>query len=188
MNNRINKILKSKKGIAMESAVVFMIASSALCFLLITLSLIGRHQIKIQDSLNDKKLERTIIGEDFMAYIDSVTVQKPPESESETPPAQGDESVQEGEENEQIPLDEEPQSFAEFYLSSIRNEIESIIYNGKYYFTDTKTLDEETYVTTFELSVTYSNNEEVFLYIKAEKNSEGQITPLAYLSCAPAGE
>lgn len=184
----VNSVLKCKKGIAMESAVVFMVVSFALCFLLTTLSLIGRHQIKIQDSLNDKDLERTIIGEDFMAYIAAVTVQKPPEGESETPDVQDDGIAQEGEENEEIPLEEGPENFAEFYTSSIRSKMENTIYNEKYYFSDTKTLNEETYVTTFELTVTYSNNEAVFLYIKAEKNADGQITPLLYLNCAPAGE
>jgi len=189
-------ILKSEKGIAMESAVIFMVVSAALCILLTTLSLIGRHQIKIQDSLNDKNLERTIIGEDFMSYIEAAAVQMPPEDGTEetpesdaeafdqdiAPPAEGDK------EDTETPAVTGPESFGEFYAPSIRNALEERIYNEKYYFTDTKTFDEENYVTTFELTATYRNSGVIALYMKAEKTPEGQITLLSYMSCVPNAE
>jgi hypothetical protein len=67
----MKQILKSKRGIALESAVLFMLIIFSLCALLTSLSLIGHYQIKIEKTvlLNDVEIDQ--IGEDYLASLKS---------------------------------------------------------------------------------------------------------------------
>lgn len=60
------KILKDRRGIALENALVFMITVFSLCFLLSSFALIGHHQFKIDEAMVDNKLELDQIGERFL--------------------------------------------------------------------------------------------------------------------------
>jgi hypothetical protein len=67
----MKQILKSKRGIALESAVLFMLIIFSLCALLTSLSLIGHYQLKIEKTvlLNDVEIDQ--IGEDYLASLKS---------------------------------------------------------------------------------------------------------------------
>ena len=66
---RIKQILKDKKGIALENAILFEIIIFSLCFLLTSLTLIGHYQVKIENLtlLNDVEIEQ--IGDDYLASV-----------------------------------------------------------------------------------------------------------------------
>lgn len=66
---KIKQILKDKKGIALENAILFEIIIFSLCFLLTSLTLIGHYQVKIENLtlLNDVEIEQ--IGEDYLASV-----------------------------------------------------------------------------------------------------------------------
>jgi hypothetical protein len=66
----------------------------ALCTLVLTLSLMGRHQIKSQHNEIIADIEKDQIVEDFLAYVSAVTVVMPsapgePTPSPSTPPAEG---------------------------------------------------------------------------------------------------
>ena len=73
-NTHLHKTLRSKKGLALESAVVFMLIILALCTLLITLAIMGRYQLKSAQAEMFRDIEREQICEDFLAYVSAVTV------------------------------------------------------------------------------------------------------------------
>ena len=60
------KILKSKRGIAMESAIIFIITIFSFCSLLTMLSVIGRNQLDIENILFTREVEVDQIGEYFL--------------------------------------------------------------------------------------------------------------------------
>jgi len=60
------KILKSKRGIAMESAIIFIITIFSFCSLLTMLSVIGRNQLDIENILFTREVEVDQIGEHFL--------------------------------------------------------------------------------------------------------------------------
>ena len=62
------KILKDKRGIALENAILFMIIIFALCTLLTNLTLLGHYQLKIEKVTLDRAIMLDQIGED---YVDS---------------------------------------------------------------------------------------------------------------------
>ena len=66
---KIKQILKDKKGIALENAILFEIIIFSLCFLLTSLTLIGHYQVKIENLtlLNDVEIEQ--IGDDYLASV-----------------------------------------------------------------------------------------------------------------------
>ncbi len=64
------RILKDKKGIALENAILFMLVIFSLCFLIASLTLIGHYQTKIDNILLDQKVELDQIGEDYLAYME----------------------------------------------------------------------------------------------------------------------
>lgn len=66
---KIKQILKDKKGLALENAILFEIIIFSLCFLLTSLTLIGHYQVKIENLtlLNDVEIEQ--IGEDYLASV-----------------------------------------------------------------------------------------------------------------------
>lgn len=73
-NTHLHKTLRSKKGLALESAVVFMLIILALCTLLITLAIMGRYQLRSAQAEMFRDIEREQICEDFLAYVSAVTV------------------------------------------------------------------------------------------------------------------
>ncbi|MBE5869285.1 MAG: hypothetical protein E7293_10105 [Lachnospiraceae bacterium] len=62
-------IFKNKKGIALESAVLFMTIIFSFCFLLSSLALCGHYQVKIEEKQMELYLTREQIGENFLAYL-----------------------------------------------------------------------------------------------------------------------
>ena len=64
-------ILKSKRGAAIENAVLFMLIIFALSTIIMTLSLIQHYQNKIDETLLKQDIELEQIGEDFLAYLES---------------------------------------------------------------------------------------------------------------------
>ena len=66
---KIKQILKDKKGLALENAILFEIIIFSLCFLLTSLTLIGHYQVKIENLtlLNNVEIEQ--IGDDYLASV-----------------------------------------------------------------------------------------------------------------------
>lgn len=66
---KLNNILKNKRGMALENAILFMLIIFSLCALLTSLTLIGHYQVKIEKMtlLQDVEIEQ--IGEDYLASI-----------------------------------------------------------------------------------------------------------------------
>lgn len=71
-NTHLFKRLRDKKGLAMESAVLFLVITFAFCSIIMTLALLGRSQSKIQQIYLETDLERNQIAEDIMAYIGQI--------------------------------------------------------------------------------------------------------------------
>ena len=63
---KIKNILKSKRGIALENAILFLITTFTLCALLTTFTLIGRYQSNIENTVLKRKVAVEQIGEDFV--------------------------------------------------------------------------------------------------------------------------
>ena len=88
--------LRSRRGIAIESAVLFILIILALCTLIITLSLMGRHQLSNLSAEIRADIEKEQICEDFLSYVHAVTVTKTDGNgvspSPSTPPAEGTES------------------------------------------------------------------------------------------------
>jgi hypothetical protein len=63
----IKKIFKSKRGVAMESALVFMIMMFSFCALITMLSAIGHNQLNIENILLARDVEVDQIGEYFLS-------------------------------------------------------------------------------------------------------------------------
>ena len=63
---KAKKILKNKRGIAMESAVLFIVTIFSFCSLLTMLSVIGRNQLDIENILLTRAVEVDQIGEHFL--------------------------------------------------------------------------------------------------------------------------
>ena len=62
----LKKIFKSKKGIAIETAILSIIVIFSLCFLVTSLTLVGHYQVQIESSFILKDVELDQIGEDFI--------------------------------------------------------------------------------------------------------------------------
>ena len=63
----LNKLLKSKRGIALENAILFMLVIFSLCALLTSLTLIGHFQTRINKLTLENEVDLEQIGEDFVA-------------------------------------------------------------------------------------------------------------------------
>lgn len=63
------KILKNKRGIALENAILFMIVIFSLCFLLASFTLIGHYQAKIENAMLTQRVDIDQIGEDYLASV-----------------------------------------------------------------------------------------------------------------------
>lgn len=81
---RVKKILGSKRGIAMESALIFIITIFSFCSLLTMLSVIGRNQLDIENILLTREVEVDQIGEDFLG--DKLKEKLHPNANDITPP------------------------------------------------------------------------------------------------------
>lgn len=66
---RLKQILKSKSGMALENAILFMLIIFSLCALLTSLTLIGHYQLKIEKTVLLHDVEIDQIGEDFIAGL-----------------------------------------------------------------------------------------------------------------------
>ena len=64
---RLKQILKNKRGVAIENAILFMIVVFFLCTLITSVTLIGHYQVKIENLslIQDVNVEQ--VGEDFIA-------------------------------------------------------------------------------------------------------------------------
>ena len=68
---KILRRLKDRRGIAIETAILFMLVIFSLCALITTVSIIGRRQTKFENDMLLYKVEVDQIGEDFIYYIDT---------------------------------------------------------------------------------------------------------------------
>ncbi len=73
---KLKQILKSKKGIALENAILFMVIIFSLCALLTSLTLLGHYQVKIEKMTLLNKVDVEQIGEDYLAYLQSEDTEK----------------------------------------------------------------------------------------------------------------
>ncbi len=166
--------LRSRRGVAMESAVLFMLIILALCTLVITLSLMGRHQIKNNHNEILADIEKDQIVEDFLAYVSAVTVTAPAQPgettpSPSTPPAEGTSSFYDYITNgRNAAIAQRAQQGVEFY--------------SRYSCFDTRKQDPATGTMTFSLYALNSQTKELILYAEATKEAEqvqadGSIVP-----------
>ena len=64
-------LLKSKKGIALESAIVFMIVIFMFCFLITSTAFVGSYRTRINKTKAAFYVEQEQIAEDFIAYMNA---------------------------------------------------------------------------------------------------------------------
>lgn len=67
----LKKIFKSKRGVAIENAILFMIVIFFLCALITSLTLLGFHEVKLEKALLLRDVEIDQIGEDFLASVEA---------------------------------------------------------------------------------------------------------------------
>ena len=157
------KKLRSRRGVAMESAVLFMLIILALCTLVLTLSLMGRHQINNNHNEIIADIEKDQIVEDFLAYVSAVTVTAAPPGGTtpspSTPPAEGTSSFYDYITNgHNAAIAQRAQQGVEFY--------------SKYSCFDTRDQDPDTGTMTFTLYALNSQTKELILYAEATKEAE----------------
>lgn len=70
---KLNQILKRKRGIALENAILFMLIIFTLCALLTSLTLIGHYQVKFEKMTLQQDIEIEQIGEDYLASVKAKT-------------------------------------------------------------------------------------------------------------------
>ena len=70
---KLNQILKSKRGMALENAILFMLIIFTLCALLASLTLFGHYQVKIEKLTLQQDIEIEQIGEDYLASVKAET-------------------------------------------------------------------------------------------------------------------
>ena len=66
---KLTRILKSKRGMALENVILFMLIIFSLCALLTSLTLIGHYQVKIEKTTLLQDVEIDQIGEDYLASV-----------------------------------------------------------------------------------------------------------------------
>ena len=76
-------ILKSKRGIALESAILFMVMVFSFCFLLTSLALFGHYSVKLQQIKAEIDVEIEQIGEDFVYYLSNTKIENINEQSAE---------------------------------------------------------------------------------------------------------
>lgn len=67
----LKKILKSRRGVALENALLFMLVIFSLCALLTSLTLIGHFQTRINKLTLENEIALEQIGEDFLFVVSS---------------------------------------------------------------------------------------------------------------------
>ena len=67
----LNKLLKNKRGMALENAILFMLIIFSLCALLTSLTLIGHFQTNINKLTLENEIKLEQIGENFVASPES---------------------------------------------------------------------------------------------------------------------
>ena len=67
----LKKILKSRRGVALENALLFMLVIFSLCALLTSLTLIGHFQTRINKLTLENEIALEQIGEDFLFVVAS---------------------------------------------------------------------------------------------------------------------
>ena len=65
----LKKILKSKSGVALENALLFMLVIFSLCALLTSLTLVGFFQTRINQLTLENEVELEEIGEDYLYHV-----------------------------------------------------------------------------------------------------------------------
>lgn len=70
---KLRQMLKSKRGMALENAILFMLIIFSLCALLTSLTLIGHYQVKIEKMTLQQDIEIEQIGEDYLASVKAKT-------------------------------------------------------------------------------------------------------------------
>lgn len=67
------KILKNKKGMALENAILFMLIIFTFCALLTSLTLYGHYQTKLEKVMMTNRVELDQIGEHYLNYLKNGT-------------------------------------------------------------------------------------------------------------------
>ena len=70
---KLRQMLKSKRGMALENAILFMLIIFSLCALLTSLTLLGHYQVKIEKMTLQQDIEIEQIGEDYLASVKAKT-------------------------------------------------------------------------------------------------------------------
>ena len=70
-------LLKSKRGVALESAILFMTVIFSFCFILTSLALIGRNRARLDSIYAENCVFAEQIGEHFVGYLDSLDTDTP---------------------------------------------------------------------------------------------------------------
>lgn len=60
------KLLRNRRGVALESALLFLIVLFSLCSLLMTVAVVGRYQVKIENTAIVNRAALDQVGEDFV--------------------------------------------------------------------------------------------------------------------------
>ena len=68
---KLKQIFKSKRGVAIENAILFMIVIFFLCALITSLTLLGFHEVRLEKALLLRDVEIDQIGEDFLASVEA---------------------------------------------------------------------------------------------------------------------
>lgn len=68
---KLKQIFKSKRGVAIENAIMFMIVIFFLCALITSLTLLGFHEVRLEKALLLRDVEIDQIGEDFLASVNA---------------------------------------------------------------------------------------------------------------------
>ena len=65
----LKHILKNKRGVAIENAILFMLVIFTFCALLASLTMIGNLQTKVEDAVLLRDVQIDQIGEDFLSSV-----------------------------------------------------------------------------------------------------------------------
>ena len=70
---KLKQILKGKRGMALENAILFMLIIFSFCALLTSLTLFGHFQVKIEKMTLLREVEIEQIGEDYLESVKAKT-------------------------------------------------------------------------------------------------------------------
>ena len=70
-------LLKSKRGVALESAILFMTVIFSFCFILTSIALIGRNRSRLDSIYLENYVFSEQIGEHFVGYLDTLDTNAP---------------------------------------------------------------------------------------------------------------